>query len=200
MEKSNGSDPDGSMQPATPENGAYPQKVVLIGMMGAGKTTVGRVTAARAGRPFVDVDAVIEAECGTSIADLFRTHSEAEFRRRELETIRRLLAMPGPHIIAAGGGAFCQEGVRQCLVGQAVTVFLRVEKDELLRRLRKSDAGLRPILGGTGWEGRIAGIVTERYPLYELADLILPVGDESPETTCDRLLDLLAARLPETPC
>ncbi len=168
--------------------------------MGAGKTTVGRVAAARAGRPFVDVDAVIEAECGTTIAELFRAHGEAEFRRRELDAIRRLVAMPGPHIIAAGGGAFCQEGVRQCLAGKAVSVFLRVEQDELLRRLRKSDAGLRPILGGIGWEDRIAGIVRDRYPLYELADLILPVGNESPETTCSRLLDLLAAPPPEVPC
>ncbi|MCD8351496.1 MAG: shikimate kinase [Planctomycetaceae bacterium] len=200
MEKSNGSDPGGSAQPATPESAAYPRKVVLIGMMGAGKTTVGRETAARAGRPFVDVDAVIESECGTSIAELFRTHGEVEFRRRELDCIRRLVATPGPHIIAAGGGAFCQEGVRQCLAGQAVTVFLRVDEDEILRRLREADAGLRPILGGNGWESRIAGIVRERYPLYELADLILPIGNEPPETTCSRLLELLAAPPPETPC
>lgn len=186
-------------------NGAPPglqprilDKVVLVGMMGAGKTTLGRQAALLAGIPFVDVDTVIEEEHGISIPEMFRRHGEEEFRRRELAAIGRVLDRPGSAIVAAGGGAFCQEGVRRCLAGRAVSVFLRVEEDELLRRLELCDAGLRPILGGEGWRDRVAGIMNSRYPLYELADRVLPIGDEPPETTCRRLLELLAIPTPET--
>jgi shikimate kinase len=174
-----------------------PGKVMLIGMMGAGKTTIGREAARRTGRTFVDVDAVIEEEHGIAIAEMFRRDGEELFRRRECAAIESILDRPGPAIIAAGGGAFCQEAVRRCLAGRAVSVFLRVEEDELVRRLAMSDAALRPVLGGDGWRDRVGDLVRRRYPLYELADKVLSIGEETPETTCQRLLELLTIPTPE---
>lgn len=171
---------------------------MLVGMMGAGKTTIGRRAALLAGVPFVDVDAAIEEESGLAIAEIFARDGEETFRRRELAAIDRLLALPGPAILAAGGGAFCQDAVRRLLTGRCVSVFLRVPETELLRRLEQTDPATRPVLGGDGWRDRIADIVGRRYPLYEQADLTLDIADEPPETTCARLLELLRTPTPET--
>ncbi len=173
------------------------RKIVLVGMMGAGKTTVGGLLAGRLGCPFFDADAVIEAEAGRAIADMFREEGEAAFRRRELAVVERLLQRPGGAVIALGGGAFCQDGVRACVAGSGVSVFLRVGEEELIRRLAGSDVAARPMIAGEAWRERVRELVCLRYPLYEKADVILDIaGDESPEDTARRLAYTLA----EFPC
>ena len=162
-------------------------------MMGAGKTTIGRLAAAKMGRVFLDVDSVVEAESGMTIADLFARHGEGEFRRRELDAITRLIASPAAAVLAAGGGAFCQAGVREYLKGNSVTVFLRVPEGELLRRLEAAGVAERPLLSRPDWRERVGELVRTRYPLYGEAALVLDVGGESPEETAERLVAMVTA-------
>lgn len=166
-------------------------KFVLIGMMGSGKTTLGRMLAERMRMPFMDADAVFESEAGMTVAEYFRRHGDAAFRGRELEVMKRLLGTPGPALVASGGGAFCQDETRRHLRKNAVTIFLRVERHELLRRLGGTDVATRPMLENENWRERVTELVLARYPVYEQADAILDIGDETPEETVGRLHDLL---------
>lgn len=166
-------------------------KIVLIGMMGAGKTTLGKMTAERTGRVFLDADSIIEAGSCMAIADIFRRFGEDEFRRRELATIRELMARPEAAVIATGGGAFCQPAVRDFLRGTGQTVFLKVSEAELLRRLERDGVEERPVLASPDWRARVLDLVRSRYPLYGEAAHILEIGDETPEQTVGRILDLL---------
>ncbi len=182
----NPDNPSGDGGQTQPPN---PPKIILVGMMGAGKTTLGRLLAARLACPFLDIDTVIETEAGQSIPDIFRLEGEAAFRRRELAAVRRLLDQPGAAVLAAGGGAFCQEDVRRCAQGRAASVFLRVGEEDLLRRLAASDIAARPMIAGDAWRERVRDLLRLRYPLYEQADLILDIpGDEAPGVTADRLI------------
>lgn len=167
--------------------------IVLVGMMGAGKTTLGRLLAERLGRRFLDVDERIEAQSGMRIADIFAVHGEREFRRREFAALRDLVADPEPAVLAAGGGAFCQGDVRAFLRDNARSVFIRVAEDELLRRLEQAGVDKRPLLASPNWRGRVRELVGARYPLYETAEIVLDVGDEEPAATADRLAAILAA-------
>ncbi len=159
-------------------------KIVLVGMMGSGKSTLGRLLAARAGCPFADADEVIESEAGQRIPDIFKAEGEDGFRLREYGAMRLLLDRPGGLVLAAGGGAFCQERVRALLAGRARSVFLRVAEEELLARLARADVTERPMLRGAEWRERVAGLVRARYPVYEGADMTLdiPGGEDAAET------------------
>ena len=165
-------------------------KIVLIGMMGSGKTTLGRLAAAHLRREFVDADSVIEAEAGATIPEIFAASGEMEFRRRELAVIEALLLRPGECIIAAGGGAFCQDETRRRLLAHSLTVFLRVEEPELLRRLEAADVAGRPMLAGD-WRRRVADLASARYPVYGCADLVFELGRETPEVSAARLVAFL---------
>lgn len=160
-------------------------------MMGSGKTTLGRMLAERMRLDFTDADDVFESEAGMTVAEFFRLHGDDAFRRRELAIMRQLLASSVPVLVASGGGAFCQAETRGHLLENAVTVFLRVGKDELLRRLEKTDVASRPVLAGEDWRERVTELVETRYPVYEKADVVIDIGDESPEETVERLLCLL---------
>lgn len=172
----------------TRDSGKSISKIVLVGMMGSGKSTLGRLLAGLMACPFADVDAAIEDEAGRSVADIFRTEGEDGFRLREYEAMRLLLERPGRMVLAAGGGAFCQERIRKLLAGRAQSVFLRVDEEELLARLARADVRERPMLRGDAWRERVAELVRARYPVYGGADVTLDIrGGEDATATAARL-------------
>jgi shikimate kinase len=151
-----------------------PRSIVLVGMMGAGKSTIGRRLAARLRLSFVDADAEIEAAAGMSIADIFETHGERHFRDGEARVIARLLD-GGPGVLATGGGAFMREDTRNRIRSKAVSIWLRADADVILRRVkRRAD---RPLLQTADPAATIGRLIEERHPVYQLADLTIASRD-----------------------
>lgn len=154
--------------------------LVLVGLMGAGKSAVGSRLAARLGIPFIDADAEIEAAAGTSIADIFARHGEAAFRDGERRVIARLLATEPVHVLATGGGAFMDPETRALIKQTAISVWLRADLDVLFRRV--SRRAHRPLLKTADPKGTLAVLMEARYPVYAEADIIVdsrdgPIGD-----------------------
>jgi shikimate kinase len=148
--------------------------VVLIGMMGAGKSTVGRRLAVRLGLPFVDADTEIEAAAGMTIPEIFETHGEPHFRDGEARVIARLLDS-GPHVLATGGGAFLREETRRRIAAQGVSLWLQADADVILRRVkRRAD---RPLLKTADPAATIARLIDERHPLYQTAEITIASRD-----------------------
>ena len=172
-----------------------PASIVLVGLMGAGKTTIGRRLAARLGIAFRDADTEIERAAGISIAELFSRYGEPEFRRGEQGVIRRLLGGP-PIVLATGGGAFMDPVTRAAIRAQAVSVWLRAPIDVLVRRV--SGRSHRPLLA----EGRphdiLSALIEQRHPTYAEADLIVDVNDEGVEHTTDLVHAALSQHRPPT--
>jgi shikimate kinase len=151
-----------------------PRSVVLVGMMGAGKSTIGRRLAARLRLSFVDADAEIEAAAGMSIADIFEAHGEPHFRDGEARVIARLLD-GGPSVLATGGGAFMREDTRNRIRGKAVSIWLRADADIILRRVkRRAD---RPLLQTPDPAATIGRLIEERHPVYQQADITIASRD-----------------------
>jgi len=170
--------------------------IVLIGMMGAGKSTVGRRLAARLGLGFVDADVEIESAAGMSIPDIFATHGEQAFRDGEVRVIARLLD-GAPNVIATGGGAWMRPDTRERIRAKGVSVWLKADADVLLRRVkRRSD---RPLLQTADPAATIEKLVTERYPLYAEADLTLLSREVPHDRIVDECIAALAAYLPDHP-
>lgn len=168
--------------------------IALVGLMGAGKTNIGRRLAARLGLPFRDTDFEIEQDARCSIAELFARHGEADFRDRERCVIRRLLAGV-PSVLATGGGAFMDAGTRAAMRQRAVSVWLRCDVPVLLRRLAASTD--RPLLQGGDPAEILQRLMTLRNPVYAEADLVLDGIDESPDVTTTKVLAALQTwRLP----
>ena len=166
--------------------------IVLIGMMGAGKSTVGRRLAARLGLGFVDADVEIESAAGMSIPDIFATHGEQAFRDGEVRVIARLLD-GAPNVIATGGGAWMRPDTRERIRAKGVSVWLKADADVLLRRVkRRSD---RPLLQTADPAATIEKLVTERYPLYAEADLTLLSREVPHDRIVDECIEALRARL-----
>ena len=175
---------------ALPE-GLAGRSVVLVGLMGAGKTSIGRRLAARLQIPFRDADAEVELAAGCSIAELFARYGEREFRDGERRVVRRLLAGE-PLVLATGGGAFMDPETRAAIRAEAVSVWLRVRLPTLLRRV--SGRTHRPLLNaGESPEAVLQRLMTQRHPVYAQADVIVECGDESQEVTTGRVLDALLA-------
>jgi shikimate kinase len=171
-----------------------PKTVVLVGLMGAGKTNIGRRLAVRLGLPFVDADAEIEAAAGETIEEIFRRHGEPVFRDGERRVIARLLDMP-VHVLATGGGAFMDAQTRATVRGRGISVWLRAELDVLLSRVgRRSN---RPLLKQGDPREVLASLMAARYPIYAEADLIVDSVDGPPELTLTRLLEQLRAYIGE---
>ena len=165
--------------------------VVLVGLMGVGKTTVGRRLAQALRVPFRDADAEIEAAANMRIADIFAIYGEAAFRDGERKVIERLMA-ERPHVLATGGGAFMDEGTRALVKRDSTSVWLRASLDVLVRRTAMRDT--RPLLK-TGDPRAILGrLLEERGPTYALADLAIDSGEGPHARTVERVLDALAAR------
>jgi shikimate kinase/3-dehydroquinate synthase len=167
--------------------------IVLVGLMGAGKTSIGRRLAARLGLPFRDADQEIELAAGCSIPELFARYGEAAFRDGERRVIRRLLA-GDPMVLAFGGGAFIDERTREATRTDAVTVWLRCSLPTLIRRVATRDN--RPLLNGVDREDTLRRLMQQRHPVYAEADLIVDCGDEPPDFTTTTVMQALMAWKP----
>jgi shikimate kinase len=142
--------------------------VALVGLMGAGKTTIGRRLASALKLPFVDADDEIARAAGLSVADIFKLHGEADFRRGERLVIARLLNDP-PHVLATGGGAFIDSETRVLMREKAVSVWLKAPLEVLLRRVERRDD--RPLLKGGDPQVVMQQLMDVRYPIYSEADI-----------------------------
>ena len=164
------------------------RSIVLIGLMGAGKTSIGRRLAARLGLPFRDADQEIELAAGCTIPELFARYGEPAFRDGERRVIRRLLA-GDPMVIAFGGGAFMDPHTRESTRAEAVTVWLRCTLPTLVRRVAGRDN--RPLLNGRDREDTLRQLMEVRYPIYAEADVIVDCGDEPPDVTTSGVMNAL---------
>lgn len=169
--------------------------VTLTGFMGAGKTVVGRRLAVALGRPFVDTDAMIEAEAGMPVSDIFAREGEDGFRARERRAVAAACAMP-PAVIAVGGGALIDPENRRRLLEAGPVVYLRATPEELLQRV--GEAAERPLLAGaTSPEERLARIrelLARRESAYACATHVVDTSGCTPEAVVDRVRRLLEAR------
>jgi shikimate kinase len=168
------------------------RSVVLVGMMGAGKSTIGRRLSARLHLPFLDADTEIEAAAGMSIPDIFETHGEPHFRDGEARVIARLLD-GGPAVIATGGGAFIREETRSRIRDKAVSIWLRADADIIMKRVkRRAD---RPLLQTVDPAATVGRLIEEREPVYRQADLTIWSRDVPHDRIVDECLEALRARL-----
>lgn len=163
--------------------------VVLVGLMGAGKTKIGRRLAVRLNLPFFDSDTEIEAAAGETIPEIFRNRGESVFRDGERRVIARLLMQP-THILATGGGAFMDPATRAAITRRGVSVWLRADLDVLLARVsRRSN---RPLLQQDDPRAVLAELIERRYPVYAEADLVIDSGEGAAEQTVTRVIAALA--------
>ena len=169
------------------------RSIVLVGMMGAGKSTIGRRLAARLHIPFLDADNEIEtAHAGTTIAEIFAAHGEPYFRDGEARVLARLLES-GPSVLATGGGAFMRQDTRDRISHKGVSIWLDVEADVILRRVkRRAD---RPLLQTADPAATIEKLIAERSPVYGLADLTIASRDVVHEKIVDECIEALHAHL-----
>lgn len=155
--------------------------LVLVGLMGAGKSTIGRRLASRLGLPFTDADHEIEAAAGMTIPEIFAMHGESYFRDGERRVIARLLR-EGPAVLATGGGAYMHPETRARIAEKGVSVWLKADFDVLMRRVRKRSN--RPLLQNPDPEGTMRRLIDARYPIYGLADVTI----ESREIPHDKVV------------
>ena len=165
--------------------------VVLVGLMGVGKTTVGRRLASKLRVPFLDADQEIEASANMRIADIFEIYGEASFRDGERKVIQRLLA-EGPHVLATGGGAFMNEKTRALVRAKSTSVWLRADLDVLVKRTALRDT--RPLLRQGNRREILKKLLAERGPTYAQADVAIDSADGPHERTVTRVLRALAER------
>ncbi len=166
--------------------------VVLVGMMGSGKTAIGRALATRLNVPFVDSDAAIEEAAACTIAEIFARDGEAFFRDREAEVLRRLLSGP-PRIVSTGGGAFLAEANRDVIAEMGVAVWLDADLETLWERVRHKDT--RPLLRTADPKATLTQLFTDRSPVYALAGLKTSIDGSAtiPQTT-QSVIDTLTSR------
>jgi len=165
------------------------RSIVLVGMMGVGKSSIGRRLATRLGITFVDADTEIEKAAGMSITDIFAHRGEADFRSGEARVIARLLDS-GPQVLAAGGGAFMNDATREAIRTKGVSVWLKAELDVLLRRISKR-RNERPLLQTGDPEATLRALLVEREPTYAQADLTV----QSREVAHDAIVSDIIAGL-----
>jgi shikimate kinase len=171
------------------------RSVVLVGMMGAGKSTIGRRLSARLRLPFLDADIEIEAAAGMSIPDIFEVHGEPYFRDGEARVIARLLEN-GPGVLATGGGAFMREETRSRIQDKAVSIWLKADADIIMKRVkRRAD---RPLLQTADPAATVERLLEERAPVYQHADITIWSRDVPHEKIVEECIDALHARLCET--
>lgn len=159
--------------------------IVLIGMMGAGKTTIGRRLATRLGLTFVDADKEIEEAAKCSIEDIFARHGEAAFRDGERRVIARLLDGP-VGVLATGGGAYMSVETRNLIAEKGVAVWLRADLEVLLERVMRRSH--RPLLNNGDPAGTLRRLIDERYPVYAKADITVQSGRGPHEAVVDRIV------------
>src|SRR5215831_20283387 len=165
--------------------------VVMVGMMGAGKSTIGRRLAARLHLPFVDADTEIEAAAGMTIPEIFELHGEPHFRDGEARVIARLLDS-GPAVLATGGGSFMREETRRRIAEKAVSVWLKADSDIIMRRVkRRAD---RPLLQTADPAATVTRLLSEREPVYQHADLTIASRDVPHDRIVEECISALQAR------
>jgi shikimate kinase len=165
---------------------AVPRTIALVGLMGAGKSCIGRMLAAALGLPFVDADKEIEAAAGCSIEDIFAAHGETAFREGERRVIARLLTQP-KMVLATGGGAFMDPETRKLIRERATSLWLRADVDLLVRRTARRNN--RPLLKRGDPREVLRRLIDERYPVYAEADVAVDSVDGPPEMTLARVID-----------
>jgi shikimate kinase len=172
--------------------------VALVGMMGAGKTSIGRRLAARLDVPFADADHEIEAAADMTVAEIFAKYGEPEFRRLERSVIARLLHDP-PQVLATGGGAYMDESTRAAMRQDAFTIWLKAPVDILLGRVRKRQGGdhgqgqARPLLANDDPRGTLERLLAVREPVYATADMVLESADEPHGLVLDKIVAALGS-------
>jgi shikimate kinase len=176
---------EGSTKPHAAPLSGLTRSLVLVGLMGAGKTNIGRRLAARLQLPFVDADSEIEAAAGESIEDIFRRHGEAYFREGERRVIARLLD-GNIKVLATGGGAFMDPTTRQHIRAQSISIWLRANLDLLVARVGRREN--RPLLKEGDPRAVLEALMERRYPIYAEADIVVDSIDGPPEATLGRVL------------
>jgi len=169
------------------------RSIVLVGMMGVGKSSIGRRLAARLGVPFVDADSEIEKAAGMSIADIFARHGEADFRSGEARVIARLLD-GGPQVLATGGGAVMNADTRAAIKAKGVSIWLSAEFEVLMRRInkRKND---RPLLQTADPAATLRELLVAREPVYAQADLTVQSREVPHDAIVAEIMTALTAFL-----
>jgi shikimate kinase len=186
-----------SAQPGSPQDSDITsalgtRSIVLVGMMGAGKSTIGRRLAARLRLPFLDADIEIEAAAGMSIPDIFETHGEPHFRDGEARVIARLLD-GGPAVIATGGGAFMREETRNRIRDKAISIWLKADADVIMKRVkRRAD---RPLLQTEDPAATVRRLLEAREPVYQGADITILSRDVPHDRIVDECIAALRGRL-----
>jgi shikimate kinase len=168
------------------------RSIVLIGLMGAGKTAVGRRLASRLDLPFADADAEIEAAAGASISEIFAEHGEAYFRQGERKVIVRLLES-GPQVLATGGGAYMNPDTRASIEAHGLSIWLKAEIKVLMKRVGRRDN--RPLLAAADPEKVMKKLMEERYPVYAEADVTIESRDVPHDAMVGAVIDAIAVRL-----
>lgn len=164
--------------------------IVMVGLMGAGKTSVGRALARRLGIPFVDSDKEIEAAAGCSVVDIFSLYGENEFRRVEQRIISRIFDTPPTlKVISTGEGAFITPAVREIVLKRALSIWLKADLDLLVKRTNFRDT--RPQLLHTDSRKILAQLIEDRYDIYSMADITVETKDESLRKTLDKVIAAL---------
>jgi shikimate kinase len=168
------------------------RSIVLVGMMGAGKSSIGRRVATRLAIPFVDADAEIELAADMTIAEIFAVHGEPYFRAGEARVIARLLER-GPQVLATGGGAFMNAQTRAALTEKAVSVWLKADLEVLTRRLRRRND--RPLLKTEDPVATLANLLQLRDPIYATADVTVLSRDVTHDVIVDEIVAAVGTRL-----
>lgn len=171
--------------------------IVLVGMMGSGKSSVGKRLAARLGLPFVDADTEIETAAGMTIPEIFAQRGETEFRNGERRVISRILVTRAPLVLATGGGAYMNAETRARIADLGISIWLKAEPDVLMRRVRKRSN--RPLLQTADPEATLRAMLAEREPVYALSDLTLVSRDEPHEVVVTAAVAALDRHLRDTP-
>ena len=185
-----------SVSPASAgETPGFDRTIVMVGLMGAGKSAVGRRLAARLNMPFVDADTEIETAAGCTIAEIFERHGEAAFRDGERRVIARLLEGP-PIVLATGGGAFMDDDTRALVARTGISVWLRADLDTLVQRTAKRNH--RPLLRDGDPAKTLKNLIAIRHPIYEQSDIVVESDDSPLDKTVDRVCKALDAYLART--
>jgi len=188
---------DATPQPAAALGATLGRRsIVLVGIMGAGKSSVGRRLAARLGVPFVDADTEIEKAAGMTISEIFAQHGEPYFRAGEARVIARLLDS-GPQVLATGGGAFMNAETRATVRAKGISIWLRATLDVLSRRIKRRND--RPLLKGADPMETLRRLMDERYPVYAEADLTVESREVPHEAIVDEVIESLRRHLQAHP-
>jgi shikimate kinase len=168
------------------------RSIVLIGMMGAGKSSIGKRLAARLGIPFADADAAIEEAAGMSIPDIFDAHGEPSFRSGEARVIARLLEN-GPQVLATGGGSFVNPETRAKIHEKGISIWLKADMEVLLRRVKRREN--RPLLRNDDPAATLTALIADREPHYSQANLTVTSRDVPHEVIVEEIVTMLCGKL-----